>query len=196
MTSIDTWEAGPGSYNISQDLTSRSQVYQNPPRPLMNKGRKNPSVFISNAQSKEWQGTCSPPSSKYSPNTTLLFKSASVSKFGYEKRKDHFLTARDRSPGPIYSFPQLTTRTCSFGKGVKGKTLSCDGPSPCAYSPHTIETKLPVKIKGYLSEKIYSKNYEKYYRGQIGPGPGGYLAPDQSNKGIVLPKAQRMPQGN
>lgn len=196
MSSIETWEAGPGSYNISQDLTTRSQVYQNPPRPIINKGRKNPSVFISNAQSKEWQGINSPPLSKYSPNTTLLHKSASAPKFGNEKRRDYFLIGSDRSPGPIYSFPELTTRTCSFGKGIKSKHFLLDGPSPCTYNPQTVEKKIPVQIKGYLSEKLYSKNYEKYYRGQIGPGPASYSISDESHKGIMLPKAKRMQEGN
>jgi hypothetical protein len=53
MTSIDLFEAGPGSYNLSQDFTSKSQIYTNPPRPVINKGKKNPNLFISNAQSKE-----------------------------------------------------------------------------------------------------------------------------------------------
>lgn len=196
MASVDFWEAGPGSYNISHDLTSRSQIYLNPPRPIISKGRKNPSMFISNAQSKEWQGTCSPSLNQYSPNTTLLYKSSSVPKFGSERRKDHFSIGTGRSPGPMYSFPNLVTRACSFGKGVKLKGVKKDGPSPDTYDPHTTSTRLPIKIKGYESGKVYAKSYEKYFGGQLGPGPGGYLPVVHSGRGVGLAKAKRMPEGN
>ncbi|OMJ93806.1 hypothetical protein SteCoe_3129 [Stentor coeruleus] len=196
MTSVDSWNAAPGSYNIINELGTKSQVYLNPPRHIMNKGEKNPSLFASNAQSKEWLGTCSPPSNKYSPNATLLFKSASAVKFGNEKRKDYFLTGRDRSPGPIYAFPALTTRTCSFGKGEKPnqktpENILNQSPSPNSYNPKFKDTKIPMKMKGYSSEKVYLKNYEKYYKGRAGPGPVYSLHLEPINKGVVLPKAQR-----
>lgn len=192
MTSIENWEAGPGSYNISNELGALSQVYINPPRQTMNKGKKDPGTFVSNAQSKEWLGTCSPSVGKYSPNTSLLYKSVSASKFGSEKRKDYFLTGRDRSPGPIYTFPDLSARTCSFGKGQKVTLQKLEEiPSPSSYNPTTIHTKIPVKIKGYISDKVYSKNFEKYYRGQVGPGPASYLPLEPLKKGCILPKAQR-----
>ena len=192
---IETWEAGPGSYNVSNNLTIMSQVYPNPPRPFISKGKRNPSMFISNAQSKEWLCTSSPASNAYSPNTTLLYKSASVVRFGNEKRKDHFLAGKDRSPGPIYSFPAVSARSTSFGKGGKGWVHTNEAPSPAAYNPKNVQTRLPVKMKGYLSEKIYAKNYEKYYKGQIGPGPAGYSPITSSARSICMPKAERLPIG-
>lgn len=192
MTSIDSWEAGPASYNVANSIGSVSQVYLNPPRPVMNKGKKNPMMFVSNAQSKEWLGTCSPSVGKYSPSTSLLFKSVSVPKFGGEKRKDYFLTGRDRSPGPIYAFPGMSTRTCSFGKGEKVSLIKLEEkPSPSTYDPKSLQTKIPVKIKGHMSEKMYSKNYEKYYRGQVGPGPATYLPPIPTKRGLAIPKSER-----
>ncbi|OMJ76382.1 hypothetical protein SteCoe_24246 [Stentor coeruleus] len=196
MTSVESWNAAPGSYNIANELGTKSQVYLNPPRQVMNKGRRNPSLFISNAQSKEWLGTCSPPANKYSPNATLLYKSISSVKFGNEKRKDPFLTGRDRSPGPVYAFPVLTTRKCSFGKGEKSNKKipeknSNSNPSPNSYNPKLQDTKIPIKMKGYSSDKVYLKNYEKYYKGQAGPGPVYTLNLEPINKGVVLPKAQR-----
>jgi hypothetical protein len=198
MTSVDSWNAAPGSYNVINELGTKSQVYLNPPRQIMDKGERNPGLFMSNAQSREWLGTCSPSASKYSPSTTLLFKSASAVKFGNEKRKDHFLTGRDRSPGPIYAFPALTTRTCSFGKEEKPNKKNLEkilppnqNPSPNLYNPKFKDTKLPMKMKGYSSDKVYLKNYEKYYKGRAGPGPVYTLILEPINKGVVLPKAQR-----
>ena len=175
MINVDNWEAGPASYNTSRDLALNSRIYPNPPRPIISKGKKNPSMYISNAQSREWLCSCTPGANKYSPNATLLFKSSSVPKFGNEKRKDHFSTGRDRSPGSIYNLPEFSVRAPLFGKGAKSSPKPNEFPSPNAYNPAHVQTKLPIKIKGYISEKIYSKNYERYYKGDLGPGPAGYI---------------------
>lgn len=192
MINIETWQASPASYNITNDLAVKSQIYPNPPRPFIGKGKRNPSMFISNAQSKEWLCTCSPSVASYSPNTTMLYKSTSVPKFGKEQRKDHFAVNNGRSPGPIYSFPMVSARATSFGKGNKGFTNINEVPSPNTYNPSTVQTKLPIKIKGYLSEKIYSRNYEKYYKGQIGPGPAGYSIVSNSVRSFCIPKAEKL----
>jgi hypothetical protein len=196
MTSIDNCEAGPGSYNISGNLLIKSQIYPNPPRPIINKGKKNPSLYFSNAQSKEWLCSCSPPSNYYSPSTISLFKSSSSSTFGHEQRKDYFLSGRDRSPGPIYSYPSTTARGASFGKGIKTSFAVNDVPSPGTYNPKALATKLPIKIKGSSYEKVYSKNYEKYYKGMLGPGPAGYSIQIPNHKSISLSKAIKVPDSN
>jgi hypothetical protein len=195
MSFVSNWEAGPGSYNLSENLATHSQVHFNAPRPVFYKGKRNPSLFISNAQCQEWLGTCSPPVNKYSPNSTLLYKSSSMPRFGKEQRKDYFLISQDRSPGPIYSLPDVAARGSSFGKGKKYSTKANDLPSPDAYNPRLLQTRLPVKIKGYISERAYEKNLEKYYSGQIGPGPAGYSLEEKQKKGGKLPRAGRMIMG-
>ena len=197
MTNIERYQAAPGSYNLSQDLTTRSQVYLNPPRPTIPRGKKQPNLYFSFAQSKESMGLDAPSASKYSPNSSLLFKSTSVSKFGNEKRKDHFLLASDRSPGPIYLYTERNKRTCSFGTGEKLTVKESDEPSPAAYNPKAIKNRLPIKMKGYVSDKVYLKNLENTYKGKIGTGPACY-SPSSSplKKGMKLPQALRLKPSN
>lgn len=196
MTSIEKYEAAPGSYNLSQDLTTKSQVYFNPPRPLIPKGKKQPNIYFSFAQSKEMMGMDSPPVSKYSPNTSIIYKSSSISKFGNETRKDHFLQASDRSPGPIYMYSDKNLRTCSFGKGEKIKYKPSDEPGPFTYEPKVVNAHLPVKIKGYVSDRMYLKNMESTYKGIQGPGPGKYSLAENLTKGIKWSKSKRLKPRN
>lgn len=196
MTSIEKYEAAPGSYNLSQDLTTKSQVYFNSPRPLIPKGKRQPSIYFSFAHSKDLMGLDSPPVSKYSPNASIIYKSCSVSKFGNETRKDHFLQASGRSPGPIYMYSVKDLRTCSFGKGEKVTFKTSDEPGPCTYQPKMVDAHLPVKIKGYASDRMYLKNMESTYKGKQGPGPGKYSVTENLNKGIKWSRSTRLKSSN
>jgi hypothetical protein len=192
MINLEKFQAAPGSYNVSQDLSTRSQVFNNPPRPVIPKGKKYPSMFISNELAKEYQGFDSPPVSKYSPNATVLFKSSSMPKFGGEQRKDYFLMGRDRSPGPIYLYTERNKRACSFGIGEKGSTINQPSHSSGNYEPQSINKRLPIKMKGYVSDKLYLKNLENTYKGKLGPGPAMYKNSGSFTRGVRLPKAIRL----
>ena len=92
--------------------------------------------------------------------------------------------------------PSIRTRGASFGKGIKLFSKINDLPSPTAYDPKAYSNKIPIKMKGYISEKIYAKNLEKYYKGKIGPGPAGYTIQEEKGKGMMLPKAEKLVQSN
>ena len=192
MLNLETFQAAPGSYNISQDISTRSQVLNNAPRAAIPRGKKNPSVFISNELAKEFQGADSPPVSKYSPDATLLFKSSSMPKFGGEQRKDHFLIARDRSPGPIYLYSDRNKRACSFGVGGKALGPGLNLQTDRFYDTKVVDKRVPIRMKGYISEKVYMKNMEGLNKGKLGPGPGAYENSAVVSKGGKLPKAVRL----
>lgn len=186
MITFDQFEAGPGSYNISNDLARTSSVYHNAPRPVILKAKKTLDSFIPKGSHISF----SPVSYISNPNSSF-YRSSSCIKFGNEKRKDYFLMSQDRSPGPIYSFPLKGKQGISFTRAKKkdSKTPSC--PSPDTYNPKQSPTKIGIKIKGNHSDKVYSKNVEKFLKGGIGPGPAEYYKPEYYKKGIKISKSTR-----
>lgn len=196
MQNFEDWAAGPGSYNLTSDISTQSFIYHNAPRAVFSRDRKTPQVERS--QNNIYQGLNSPTSS-CSPNLDILHKSSSGISFCKSKRPNYFLSGSGRSPGPIYLLSTKSSKGCSFTKAGKLKYSLPEGPSPASYEPRKSPSKIAIKIKGPVSDKIYSKNLEKYYKGQLGPGPGGYNGQESLSKGIVISKSVRkfdLIQGN
>jgi hypothetical protein len=185
MISYDNWEAGPGSYNISQDLAQTSSIYYNAPRPLIGKAEKISSISKSSLKSSP----C--PTSSYDPPSHSLFRSSSSTKFGHEKRKDYFLQSQDRSPGPIYKVTLKPKTGISFSKARKKDSEIPIFPSPNSYNPMRSRTKIAIKLKGTRSEKVYQKNVEKFLKGLIGPGPAEHSWTGKLEKGIKISRSSK-----
>ena len=115
MNPVAEFLAGPGSYNITNDLKKRSPIYHNSPRTLIGQGKKFPDVYISDHHIKEKMCIESPPPNAYNPNTDVLFTKNNSLSFGTSKRIDYFGTAKNRSPGPIYFLPKFESTGTSFG---------------------------------------------------------------------------------
>lgn len=135
--------------------------------------------------SKDFQGTHSPPLNAYNPNTSLTEKSDGAVKFGTSKQRDlRFITTMtDRSPGPIYNIksemhiPDAHIGS-NFGRSKRDVTPP-PNPPPGAYSPILRSHHSHVTIKGsYSLEKVYSRNYERYMKGKVSPGPAKYNISD------------------
>jgi hypothetical protein len=60
------------------------------------------------------------------------------------------------------------------------------------YDTKLVDKRVPIRMKGYISEKVYLKNLENLNKGKLGPGPGAYENSALSSKGGKLPKAVRL----
>lgn len=195
MQNFDDWAAGPGSYNLSNDISSESFIYHNAPRPLFSRSRKVTRDKSLTSQNNTYQNFHSPDPSS-APDLKLMRRSSSGIKFCKSKRTDYFLSASRRSPGPIYSYAIKSNKGCSFTKEKKLKNSEFQSPGPGSYSPKKSASKIAIKLKGPGSGKIYLKNFEKYYKGHLGPGPGGYCSTDNLKKGIVIAKSIKESEKN
>ena len=188
MQNFDDWAVGPGSYNLSNDISSKSFIYHNAPRPLFSRSRKLTKDNSISSQNNTYQ-TLNPPEPSSPTDRKLLRRSSSGIKFCKSKRTDYFSSASRRSPGPIYSYSLKSSKGCSFTKEKKLEKAELKSPGPGSYSPKKSGSKIAIKLKGPSSVKLYLKNFEKYYKGQLGPGPGGYCTPGSLKKGIVIAKS-------
>ncbi|CAG9315523.1 unnamed protein product [Blepharisma stoltei] len=190
-------DAGPGSHNIPNTIGSQSYRYRNSPLPTIPKAEKGSKVYYSRSLSKEFYGAHSPPLNAYSPNVSLTEKGEVSVKFGSGKQRDlQFIDSyRDRSPGPIYryktSINQDTHIGSSFSRAPRDITPSAT-PAPNAYSPILRSHDSYATIKGtYSPDKVYARNYERYLKGRISPGPKYNVSDTKILKNTYMSKVGR-----
>ncbi|CAG9311690.1 unnamed protein product [Blepharisma stoltei] len=189
-------EIGPGSYEISSKIGTTSMLYKNSPQVTISNSKIPTNQYINKPLSHLLQGTQSPGFNIYSPNASLTYRSETKFTFPKSKRESTFIKSQlDRSPGPIYNSPKPIAPSVNFSKAQRYKMFErYDSPSPTSYNPKLSSSSSMVTIKSaQKTDKIYAKNYERYLKGKLSPGPGCYNLQSFSNliKGGIFSKVGR-----
>lgn len=192
---VNDTEAGPGSYNIASSIGCNSVLYANSPRITISSSQIAKNQYISKSLSKQLLGSQSPGINIYSPNSSYTQKSESKVSFSRSERKIGYISVLfDRSPGPIYSSVKFDSTGIQFTKAKRDTSPVRDtSPSPSTYNPLSSPHGSQITIKGNFNrEKVYAKNYERYMKGSLSPGPAGYnIANMNKLKGGVVSKVGR-----
>lgn len=164
--------AGPGSYNVTTDLARKETVssFLNLPKAFISKTRH----LSSEIDGKK--GSISPPSTRYTPNTTLVQRQFPKLSFGQAdvNRLPEYDRLRKRSPGPIY---KAELRGTQGGRISTTKRDTYAGFVRNAYpSPQHYAYEEPKKQRAAqfgtgardMGVKMYVPGIERYMQGREG----------------------------